>query len=74
MDDDVCRAFVRSIARLVKDRERDDNGHIFDMPNDDAVDTLHSLISEARMLMGMDDRPTQDDDGPDIETEAAFIN
>lgn len=73
MDDDVCRDFVRSVARLVKDRERDDNGHIFDMTNDDAVDTLHSLISEARQLMGMDARPTEDDDGPNIETETAHV-
>ena len=67
-------AFARSIAKLVKDRERDDNGHIFDMPNDDAVDTLHSLISEARGLTGIADRPNEDDAGPDIETDAAFIN
>ena len=73
MDDDVAKDFIRSVARLVKDRERDDNGHIFDMTNDDAVDTLHSLISEARNLIGMGDRPTEDDAGPDTETESAFI-
>lgn len=74
MDDDVARDFIRSVARLVKDRERDDNGHIFDMPSDDAVETLHKLISEARSLLGMDDRPNEDDEGPDVETESAFVN
>lgn len=68
------QAFAESIARLVKDRERDDNDHIFDMPSDDAVDTLHSIISEARALTGTSDRRTEDDEGTNTETESAFIN
>lgn len=56
--------FIRTTARLTKDREchhcgldgDDDNGQCaehepFDMPNDDAVETLHSLISGARELL-----------------------
>ena len=54
---------IESMARLTKDGEcaacgtdgYDDNpeceGHeAFDMPNDDAVDTLHDLINQARDL------------------------
>lgn len=44
--------FIRMIARLVKDGERQEDGTEFDMPNDDAVETLHSLISQARELIG----------------------
>ena len=51
--------FIQQIARLVKDGEIDDNGDVFDMPNDDAVDTLHSLISRARELTGISDRETE---------------
>lgn len=57
---DKLLEFVKRIAYLVKDGELDDNGDVFDMPNDDAVDTLHSLISEARELTGIPDRETDD--------------
>ena len=53
----VLIAFVDDAANLVMDSEQDDSGHTFDMPNDDAVDTLHSLIGGARDLLGMPDRP-----------------
>src|SRR6266498_4576246 len=59
----AMRAFLERIARLVKDGECQDclldgdsqnedcdDHDAFDMPNDDAVDTLHSLITEAREL------------------------
>jgi hypothetical protein len=46
---------------MTKDRELDDIGHICDMTNDDAVDTLHSLISMARSVLGVPDRPDGDD-------------
>jgi hypothetical protein len=59
---DRTTAFIQQVARLTKDGEcascglsvdlnRDCEDHqLFDMPNDDAVDTLHSLISKAREL------------------------
>lgn len=43
--------FILMIARLVKDGERQEDGTEFDMPSDDAVDTLHSLITQARALV-----------------------
>jgi len=62
----AMRAFLERIARLVKDGECQDclldgdsqnedcdDHDAFDMPNDDAVDTLHSLITEARELTGL---------------------
>lgn len=45
------RQFVEMVASLTKDREIVD-GKVFDLASDDAVDTLHSLISRARSLMG----------------------
>lgn len=65
--------FAEMIARFVKDRERDDNGDIFDMPNDDAVETLHSVIDEARALTGIAARPNEDDPGTNRETETAVV-
>ena len=44
------RSFLRTVANMLKDGERDEDGHEFLMENDDAVDTLHSLINEARRL------------------------
>jgi hypothetical protein len=44
-------AFVRQVATLTKTRETLD-GKAFEMENTDAFDTLHSLISEARELLG----------------------
>lgn len=64
---------LTTTARLVKDRERDDIGLIFDMPSDDAVDTVHSLIDEARAIMNMADRPNEDNPGTDKETEEPTI-
>lgn len=61
--------FVRMVARLVKDREIDDNGDIFDMPNDDAVATLHALIDTARALTGTPDRLVDDGDTDGAETQ-----
>ncbi len=50
--------FVAHVANLVKDGEADGSGAAFDMPSDDAVETLHSLISWARRLRGEpEDRP-----------------
>ncbi len=66
-------AFAQQIARFVKDRERDDNGDIFDMPNDDAVETLHDMIDQARSLTNTPARKTEDDPGTDYETETATI-
>jgi hypothetical protein len=47
--------FVSEIARMMKDGETHDDGSEFIMENDDAVDTLHSLISGARALCGISD-------------------
>lgn len=55
--------FTERIARLTKDGELDDDGHLFEMSNDDAVDTLHALISEAREIAEISDRKTDDDFG-----------
>lgn len=44
---------AHDIALLTKDGEDDGNGEAFIMENDDAVDTLHSLISTARGIYGM---------------------
>jgi hypothetical protein len=43
-------AFVRQVASMTKDGELED-GKEFVMENDDAVTTLHSLISGARELL-----------------------
>lgn len=43
---------ICQMAALTKDGETDDDGHEFDMPNDDAYDTLHSLIEAARVIYG----------------------
>lgn len=44
-------AFVRRIANLTKDGELDTEGNVFVMENDDAYNTLHVLISDARDLI-----------------------
>ena len=73
--------FVEHVARLTKDHECAMCGlaehenpecsehELFDMPNDDAVETLHSLISEARAL----DRADADaeEQESDFETDPA---
>ncbi len=51
---DPIAAFLTTIAHLVTDGEPDANGDEFDMPSDDAVETLHGLIDEARRLRGGD--------------------
>ena len=43
--------FVKMVARLRKDGEPDAAGDPWDMPNDDAVDTLHRLIDDARDII-----------------------
>jgi hypothetical protein len=49
--------FVETVAALWKDGESvsGDDSDPFDMTGDDAYDTLHSLISEARALLGRSD-------------------
>lgn len=47
----ACR-FIELIARMVKDGEHDSEGNEFEMTNDDAVDTVHELITAARKLTG----------------------
>ncbi len=58
---DKLRLFVESIARLNYDGEGLDNGEEFLMENDDAVDTMNSLILRARELVGVDPPPSQPD-------------
>ena len=48
--DSSAIAFVRTTAALVKDGE-DVAGEPFDMPSDQAVDTLADLINEARAII-----------------------
>jgi hypothetical protein len=43
--------FIRTIAFMTKDGEEDNNGDTFTMENDDAYDSVHSLISQARVLL-----------------------
>jgi hypothetical protein len=47
--------FVVEVAGLLKDGETDADGETFILENDDAVDTLHGLISEARAIAGVED-------------------
>ena len=49
-------AFVREVAKLTKDGEDDGDGGEFVMENDDAYDSLHGLISEARAILGLSHR------------------
>ena len=44
------RTFIRNVANMMKDGERDEDGREFIIECDDAVDTLHNLINEARRL------------------------
>lgn len=64
---------LTSTARMTKDRELNDNGRICDMTNDDAVDTLHGLISKAREILGVPDRPNGDEiaDADEVESRNA---
>ena len=48
--DGAATTFVRTVAALVKDGE-DVAGEPFDMPSDQAVDTLADLINDARSLL-----------------------
>lgn len=52
----MLTAFVESVARLQKDGEgysgAEESGERWVMTNDDAYDTLHSLIGEARTILG----------------------
>ena len=43
--------FVRTVANLIMDGEPSGNGWPFEMENDDAYETLHSLIRQARQLL-----------------------
>lgn len=47
------RTLLLQIAGLLKDGEEDDDGEIFEMQGDDAYNTLHSVISNARELLGI---------------------
>jgi hypothetical protein len=62
--DDQVAAFVREIARLTKDGELVD-GQEFEMENDDAVDILNSLISQAWQLLGQNPDRHEQDPGQD---------
>lgn len=48
---DATARLVASLAACTKDGEEID-GEEFIMENDDAVDTLHSFISQARSILG----------------------
>ncbi len=49
--------FIHRIATLTKDDEYlDEENPEWDMPADDAYETLHSLIDEARRLIGWEPR------------------
>lgn len=43
--------FVAQVSRYLQDGEADDFGEEFVMENDDAVDTLHLTISDARHIL-----------------------
>jgi hypothetical protein len=53
--------FVRTVAELRKDGELDDEGEEWTMENDDAYDTVMTLISEARSILGIEDPPECED-------------
>lgn len=42
------------MTQFIKDGEDDGDGGTFVMENDDAVDTLHAVISEARAIYAME--------------------
>lgn len=46
------KKFIASVARCTKDGEEVD-GQEFIMENDDAVNTLHDFIDQARKLLGI---------------------
>jgi len=63
-DDDLgmFRDFVEKVAALTKDGEGIRDGDPWVMENDDAYDTLHGLISDARGLLGWEPmKPPLDD-------------
>lgn len=43
--------FVAQVSRYLKDGEEGEDGEVFVMENDDAVDTLHLTISDARRIL-----------------------
>lgn len=47
--------FVTQTAALLKDGEPNEEGEEFDLTSDDAVDTMHSLIRQARGLLDLPD-------------------
>ena len=65
-DEARYRQFAEQIARMFKDREIVD-GKVFDLTNDDAVDTLHGLIEKARGLTGIPAPMSEGDDDEDRE-------
>lgn len=50
---------VRRVARMTKDGEDVEDVEPFDMTGDDAVDTLHGLITEARIIVKSMEKPKQ---------------
>jgi hypothetical protein len=64
--EDPLRNFIERVSQFTKDGEchkchssEDENSeckghHLFDMPNDHAVETLNGLIDDARKLLGVD--------------------
>jgi hypothetical protein len=51
--------FAIMAATMTKDGEPVE-GEPYDLTNDDAVDSLHSLISQARTIMGVADPPEEE--------------
>jgi hypothetical protein len=52
--------FTREIAALTKDGEKlEPDGELWVMENDDAFDTLHNLISQARAILCLPDPPEE---------------
>lgn len=62
--------FVDQVARLTCDGERDEAGEKFEMAIDDAFDTLHRLIRDARDLETVGNRRCPKCGGPVDEREA----
>jgi hypothetical protein len=58
------RRFALEVAGTTKDGEDDGSGGEFVLENDDAVDTVHALVSEAREMFGLpfrNDPPEEED-------------
>ena len=45
-------AFARTVAGLTKDGEDDGDGQPFEMGAEDAIESMHTLISKARSILG----------------------